>query len=69
MKAPAPMGTMSIKGVLNPNNNRIYEELDGDITNETLDVENMAYPKRDFHRRCATPCSDGSEEDAYYTTI
>jgi hypothetical protein len=70
MKVPAPMGTMSMKGALNPNSNQIYEELDGDNANEILDVENIAYPKRDFHRRCATPCSDDSgQDDAYYTTI
>ena len=67
MKALALMGTMPMKAV---NSNRIYEDLDGDRANEILDVENIAYHKKDFRRRCATPCSDGSGEDeAYYTII
>ena len=48
----------------------MYEEVGGDHANEILDVENIAYHKKDLSRRCATPCSDASGEDvAYYTTI
>ena len=70
VKAPAPVGTAPTRAIVrNPNTNRIYEELDGDLNAD--DVENAAYPRKDFHRsRCATPCSDSGEaDDAYYSTI
>ena len=65
VKAPE---TAPMRAVRTPNSNRIYEELDGD---QVLDVENLVYPMKDFHRsRCATPCSDSGEaDDAYYSTI
>ena len=67
MKAPNPTSTVT---GLKSTKNCIYEELDGDRADGILDVENIAYHKKDFNRRCATPCSDGSGEDvAYYTTI
>ena len=46
MKAP---GTRSMKGVPNQNSNRICEDLDSDRANEILDVENIAYHKKDFN--------------------
>ena len=66
-----PTSTAPIGTGLKSTRNCIYEELDGDRANETVDVENIAYSKKDFHRRCATPCSDdsGENEAAYYTTI
>ena len=73
VKAPLPVCTTPTTAICKPNTNRIYEELDGDIAcaDEVLDVENLAYPTKDFHRsRCATPCSDSGEaEGAYYCTI
>ena len=73
VKAPVPVCTTPITAIQKPNTNRIYEELDGDVAHadEVLDVENLAYPTKDFHRsRCATPCSDSGEaEGAYYCTI
>ena len=71
VKALAPVGTLPMRAARKPNANRIYDEIDGNLTGEVLDVENLAYPTKDFHRsRCATPCSDSGEtDDAYYSTI
>ena len=71
VKASTPTGTVPMRAVRRPNTNRIYEDIDGDLADEVLDVENLVYPRKDFHRsRCATPCSDSGEtNDAYYSTI
>ena len=72
VKAPNPMSTAPTGAVLKSSSNRIYEEVVGGGTDDVVNVENLAYSIKDFHRRCATPCSDqdsGEAEDAYYTTI
>ena len=71
VKAPAQVGVVPMRAVRKPNANCIYDEIGGNLTGEVLDVENLAYPTKDFHRsRCATPCSDSGEtDDAYYSTI
>ena len=65
----APNPTSTVPG-LNPTKTCIYEEVESDHADGILDVENIAYHKKDFRRRCSTPCSDASREDeTYYTTI
>ena len=71
-KLPAPSTASTEHTTNKPSHNRIYEEVDSNHAGEVLDVENMAYPRKDFHRlRCATPCSgdSGETDDAYYSTV
>ena len=72
VNAPNPANaasTITVPG-LKTTKTCIYEEIDSDHADEILDVENIAYQKKDFRRRCSTPCSDASKEDeTYYTTI
>ena len=44
-------GSVSIectRAVFKPNSNRVYEELDGDGSDQAADVQNLAYPREDF---------------------
>ena len=69
VNAPSPASTVTVPG-LKTTTTCIYEEVDSDHADGILDVENIAYQKKDFRRRCSTPCSDASKEDeTYYTTI
>ena len=43
-------GSVSIectRAVFKPNSNRVYEELDGDGSDQAADVQNLAYPRED----------------------
>ena len=51
---PGPVSIESTRAVFKPNSNCVYEELDGDDSNQAADVQNLAYPRED----CVIPSSN-----------
>ena len=54
---PGPVSIESTRAVFKPNSNQVYEELDGDGSDQAADVQNLAYPRED----CVIPSSNSGE--------
>ena len=54
------VNTEFTRAALKPNNSHIYEEFDDDGSDQVVDVQNLACPRKD----CVTLCSGDSGEAA-----